>query len=93
MVARKKFRAFHSSKKLLEEKEQKLKKQHKKITKFYEMEDGDELVDTIIEFSRNRGYQYTKSPEYFQVEIAMNLPGYAAKIMANVLKKTKKNQR
>lgn len=93
LVARKKEVAYNSSKKVAESAPEKLKKNKKLATKFYKVKDGDELVDTIVEFARKRGYEFIKSTEYFQVDIKLVLPGYIAQLKANVLKRSNEDER
>jgi serine/threonine protein kinase len=95
LVARKEYRLSGSSKIVgdLKQDDNTVKSSVKRYTKFFDTDDGDELVNLIIDFCRNKGYAYKKSPEFFQVEISMKSPGYNSSILANVLKKKKKDRR
>lgn len=58
--------------KLHRSKSTKLSKPTTKLTKFYQVRDGDELINTVIEFARAKGYAYNKSRELYQVELRKN---------------------
>lgn len=59
----------------------------RKFTKFFDVKDGDELIDAIVEFAKTKGYKYIKSKEFFRVELIADQPEGELTILVNVLKK------
>lgn len=64
-----------------------VQKKNRKLTQFYEVKDGDELLDILIKFASDRRYKYEKSKEYFRAQFVAEEMGHEVCIQANVLKK------
>lgn len=62
-------------------------KKAKKYTKFLEVSDGDELVDTVVDFARDQGIGFEKSKDFFRVELTIDEGSIKTGIQVNVLKK------
>lgn len=63
-------------KKLMKKKMKKLKKQKQKFsnqnklsTKYYSVENGEVLIDLIVEIAENLGFKYKKSKNYFRISL------------------------
>jgi len=61
-------------------------KKNKKFTKFFVCEDGDLLIDSIVELAAKKGYKFAKSPDYYRVEVTVNQGGIETVIVVNVVK-------
>lgn len=62
-------------------------KKTRKFTKFFMVEDGDELVDTVIDVATAKGYKFKKSEEYFRVVLKAKEGNLETSVLVNVVKK------
>mmetsp|Transcript_20806 Transcript_20806/g.24041 ORF Transcript_20806/g.24041 Transcript_20806/m.24041 type:complete len:422 (-) Transcript_20806:85-1350(-) len=76
-----------------EEKESKSKKKKptkskklKKFTKFFVADDGDQLVDAVVDISKKKGFKFVKSEDYFRVELTVNQDSSKTVLIVNVVK-------
>jgi len=65
----------------------------KLMTKFYQVEDGDELLDLAIKFAEYNKYDFEKSKEYFRAKINVDEIGEITKILVSILKKPEATER
>lgn len=68
-------------------------KKSRKFTKFFLVEDGDELVDAVVEIAAAKGYKFKKSEEYFRVILKAKEDGMEASVLINVVKKPEEEAR
>lgn len=61
-------------------------KKVKKFTKFFVVEDGDLLIDAIVEYAVKKKHEYVKSEDYYRVELKMEEKKEITKIVINVVK-------
>lgn len=73
------------SKKNRKDKDKKAKK-NKKFTKFFVVEDGDYLIDAVVELASKKGYKFLKSEDYYRVELIVNKLGIDTAVVVNVVK-------
>mmetsp|Transcript_25193 Transcript_25193/g.27929 ORF Transcript_25193/g.27929 Transcript_25193/m.27929 type:complete len:111 (-) Transcript_25193:101-433(-) len=59
----------------------------KLLTKFYQVESGDDLLDLAINFAQKSGFPFDKSKEFFRVEINAEELGEQTHILVSVLKR------
>jgi serine/threonine protein kinase len=71
----------------------KKKKIPMKYTKFYEVEDADLMVDTVVKCAQHLGIKYDKSKEYFRVELKAQKDKSEVHMLVNILKKPENNMR
>jgi len=62
------------------------RKKEKKFTKFFDVGDGDDLIDAIVELSAKKGYKFEKSQEYYRVELTIVSRECETRILVNVAK-------
>lgn len=70
-----------------------LSKPSAKRTKFYQVSSGDELVNTVIEFARVKGYTYNKSRNLYQVELKKNSTDEDTWVKVNIISKCSRKTR
>jgi len=58
----------------------------KRYTKFFDVDNGDKLVDAIVEIAEAKQFKYKKSDEYFMVDVEIKNKGYETKIQMTVAK-------
>lgn len=61
-------------------------KKFKKFTRFFDVHDGDYLVDAVVEFAQEKGYKFIKSTEYYRVEIIVSYKSLTTRILVNIAK-------
>lgn len=65
----------------------------RKFTKFFDVTDGDTLINAIVEFATPKGYNCIKSKEFFRVEITKEDGDSDLSVLVNVLKKPDEDKR
>jgi len=65
----------------------------KRLTQFYEVSDGDELLNFYIRFAQDQGFKCEKSKEFFRAQIVVEVNNQETWILGSVLKKSKENKR
>jgi serine/threonine protein kinase len=75
------------------QKEVRKKEVKKKYTRFFDVKDGDELIDAVIEMAEKNNYSYEKSKDFFRVILTINNSDGNANITVNVLKSPDDNNR
>lgn len=65
----------------------------KKMTKFFNVDDGDELLDRVVEYAKANGHKYEKSKEYFRLQVIVEKDNEEVCIMFSVLKKPDTSKR
>lgn len=68
-------------------------KHAKKFTPFFDVRDGEELVDVMVNFAKDSKIGYEKSKDFFRVFLIINNFGVETKIIGNVLKKAHGDER
>jgi len=61
-------------------------KKNKKFTRFFIADDGDLLIDAVIEYAGKKGHGFKKSEDYYRVELFINKDGIENDIVVNVVK-------
>jgi hypothetical protein len=61
-------------------------KKIKKFTKFFIVDDGELLIDALIEYAEKKKTEYVKSEDYYRVEIKYIVDKVATKTIVNVVK-------
>lgn len=61
-------------------------KKNKKFTRFFVAEDGDMLIDAVVELAGKKGHGFKKSEDYYRVELFINKDGIENIIVVNVVK-------
>lgn len=61
-------------------------KKNKKFTKFFNANDGDDLVDAVVEVACKKGWKFDKSEDYYRVEVFINMNGIETAVLVNVVK-------
>ena len=69
------------------DKDSKVEAKPKKFTKFFDVKDGDDLINEIVMFCKDNEYKYHKSKDFFKVDLSIKQSGSRVRISANVLKK------
>lgn len=62
-------------------------KKEKKYTKYVRISDGEELINTVIEFANIQNFEYIKSSDYYRVELYTHQNLIKVHIQVNVLSK------
>jgi serine/threonine protein kinase len=74
-------------------KKKKNKPMYKKYTKFFEVSDGDDLINAIVDVANKKGYGIDKSPDYFRVTLDAKNDKYEVSMTINVLKSPEEEKR
>lgn len=61
-------------------------KKIKKFTKFFVVEDGDLLIDAIVEYAVKKKHEFVKSEDYYRVELKLEEHKEMTKAVVNVVK-------
>jgi serine/threonine protein kinase len=80
-----KFQISKGKKDKKKDKDKKSKKV-KKFTKFFVADDGDLLVDAVVEYAAKKGHKFIKSEDYYRVELEVNKDGQSVSVVINVVK-------
>ena len=75
------------------QKANKKKKLPTKYTKFYNVEDAEELIDLVVEFAEEQKIDFEKSKEFFRVEMSHQSEDSKVNFLVNVLKKPENHKR
>lgn len=62
-------------------------RREKKFTKYVCISDGDELINTVIDFAHIQNFEYSKSDDYYRVELYTHHNLLKVHIQVNVLSK------
>jgi serine/threonine protein kinase len=62
-----------------------------RYTQLFNANDGDQILDAVIEIANQKGYNYDKSEEYFQITLFVSEEDKKATISVHVLKSQKTN--
>jgi serine/threonine protein kinase len=65
----------------------------RRLTKFFDVSDGDDLLNILLKFAEINGIAYDKSKEFFRAELQVEEIGQETSILASVLKKPNSDQR
>lgn len=65
----------------------------RKLTKFYDVQDGDQLLNLVVRFAEDNGIKVEKSKEFFRLNLIVEEMGKETAILVNVLKKPNSNKR
>jgi serine/threonine protein kinase len=65
----------------------------KKCTQLFKTLDNETLIKFVAQFWDENGYAYTRSSELYQLEINVNSPEFSLNVVANVMKKPKKDKK
>lgn len=76
-----------------EKKKDKKSKKVKKFTKFFDANDGDLLVDAVVECAEKKKHDYVKSEDYYRVEVKITKGGETTKVVVNVVKNPDRESR
>lgn len=63
------------------------------MTQFYDVKDGDQLLNELIKFAENNHIQVIKSKEYFRAQLIVEEMGKETGILVSVLKKPESSKR
>ena len=69
------------------------KPMYKKYTKFFDVADGDQMVNAVVDIAKKKHYKFGKSPDYFRVEIEAEKDGNRVSMTINVLKAPEEEKR
>lgn len=67
----------------------KRKSQHKKkrkMTKYYDVADPDELIEFVVKIAEKKGYEHQQSTDYFRVKLKATQGDQSVSIVVNVIK-------
>jgi serine/threonine protein kinase len=63
------------------------------VTKFYDVDNGDTLVDAAVDVAEEQGYKYKKSKEFYRIIIKIQDEGITTRVQVNVVKKPDEEMR
>ena len=92
-ILKKKSKGKVTQNKTKESKKEVKSKTPPKYTKFYEVDDAENLIDFVVECATKNKINYKKSKEFFRVELKNTDDDSEAHILVNVLKKPESTMR